>query len=302
MGISMTLLQVSVVAFVGTGTVLMTFLFLNHHAISAGAIPGHLEEKIRNIWSRYPTETAATALRIYKPSEDYDNVFSAKSERGLETGYRRFDELSTGLQKGEVCTVAARTGVGKTNWGIGAAYQVCSTGRRVLYFSTEMDVKSIWSRAQVLGPNKMDGLDFLVCDEFTPDLKRIEIALAEVKPDLFIFDHINNVGEDYESLSRFMRGLNELARKFSIPGLVMAQLNRSADFLDQKGNKITPRLSMIKGSGVIEEVSAQVLLLQEMRNTEGQIDIIGVLDKNRYGERGIVNFALKKAPYRMIEA
>lgn len=119
-------------------------------------------------------------------------------------------------------------------------------------------------------------------------------------PDVFIFDHINNVGEEHHQLSEFMKNLKLLARKFNIPCIMAAQLNRGADFVEN-GAHIPPRLSMIKGSGTIEEVSAQVLLLSETRVTPEGTEIVGVVDKNRWGQKGILNFMLKTNPYRLEE-
>ncbi len=244
------------------------------------------------------------SLKIYKPADDWDNVFEQHADEGLRTGYSNLDSLIGGMRKGEVFTVAARTGVGKTNLGLGISSSLCKSGQSVLFFSTEMSVRSIWERYRALQESSQTALghSFFVCDEFIPNLDSIRKALIENPVDLFIFDHINNVGDESHFLAEFMRGLKEIARDLNIPGLVLAQLNRNADWVDQKtGTKQPPRLSQIKGSGAIEEASAQVMLLQEIRQTPEQTDIIGILDKNRYGDKGVISFALKKTPWRMEE-
>ena len=218
------------------------------------------------------------------------------------TGYQAFDTLTGGLRRGEILTVAARTGVGKTNWLIGPARTLCEANKKVLIFSTEMSFDQIWSRYRATLKNDGDFArhQFYVCDDFAPNTARVEEALKQIQPDVFVFDHINNIGEEHQQLSEFMKGLKFLARKFNIPGIMTAQLNRQADWVEN-GERVAPRLSMIKGSGTIEEVSAQVLLLSETRvNLEGT-EIVGVVDKNRYGQKGMLNFVLRQNPWRVEE-
>lgn len=231
---------------------------------------------------------------------EYDRRKSGNGTIEYRTGYTRFDKVTTGLQRGELLVVGARTETGKTNWLLGCAYGMCESNKRVLFLSTEMGFERIWDRYLPLG----DGAKkhhFIVCDEFTPNIGRIKEAIVDSKADVFIFDHINIVGDDNETISRFLKGLKELAREFNIPGIVSAQLNRQAEWKDQEGQRVDPQLSHLKGSGTIEETAAQVLLLSEKEdNTEAKY-VQGIIAKNRYGEKGIVDFVLKKKPYRMDE-
>jgi len=93
-----------------------------------------------------------------------------------------------------------------------------------------------------------------------------------------------------------MYGANFLQRKYQCQGIVVAQLNRQADWVEA-GKRVEPRMSMIKGSGTIEQASSRVLLLSETRITPEYNEVLGVLDKNDSGDRGTINFALYKAPY-----
>jgi len=181
---------------------------------------------------------------------------------------------------------------------------LCSRGKRVLLFSTEMPYEEIWTRykATLDRPEQFASHSFFVCDSFAPNIEKVEEAVNEIKPDVFMFDHINHVAEDPRELGTFMQGLNFLRRKYDCAGIVSAQLNRSADWVDIKtGEKVTPRMSMIKGSGTIEQASSRVLLLSETRVTSEGTEIVGCLDKNDNGDKGLIHFMLAKNPYRMIE-
>ncbi len=294
-----------------------TYKLLQPYAMEDGKPYGGLQAKIEEIWNRYEhkpsSERVGTAIQsglvLHTPSNpDSQQQFrelqmGTKRASEFATGYTAFDSLTGGIRRGEVLTVAARTGVGKTNWLIGPIRNLCRNGRKVLLFSTEMSFDQIWSRykATLSTLDAFEDHKFFICDDFAPNIERIEEALKLAMPDIFLFDHINNVGEEHHQLSEFMKGLKFLARKFNIPCIMTAQLNRGADWVEN-GEKVKPRLSMIKGSGAIEEVSAQVLLLDEKRVTLEGTEIAGYVDKNRHGDKGLVQFILKKEPYRIVEA
>lgn len=275
------------------------------HAERVGATAGHLEEKIRNAWSRYePNERAVKrSVQVHSPNGSWDAYQKIRDSRGdrpeFTTGFPNVDRLTKGLRRQELFTVAARPGIGKTNCLISIARNLCQLGKSVLLFSTEMSYDTIWDRyiGSLEKPEEFKNHQFHVSDEFTPDVERIERVLNEILPDVFMFDHINHIGEDNEALGKFMLGLKLMARKFNIPCVVAAQLNRQADQVSADGKRVEPRLSMIKGSGTIEQVSAQVLLLSELSVTPEQVTIIGVVDKSRYGDKGEVLMRLRKNPY-----
>lgn len=295
-------------------------VFLQPHAERVGATPGHLEDKIRNVWGRYEPKVRSNSaghtggslvqrLVLHSPAnpDSLDEYRSRQNELAgerIETGYATFDTLTNGLKKGEVLTVAARTGVGKTNWVIAPIRTFCESGKKVLLFSTEMSFDQIWQRytATLNTHTRFDEHKFYICDEFTPDIERIEEAIKNVLPDLFVFDHISHIGTDYHIISKFMSEIKRLARLYNIPAIVTAQLNRNADYVDQ-GQRIEPRLSHIQGSDQIGQMSAQVLLLNEKRIVDGTTEIEGIVVKNRHGDRGMVQFQLVSQPhYEMREA
>lgn len=307
-------------------------ILLQPHAERVGATPGHLDEKIRNVWDRYPSGRGTTGLgrelsSIYPSTEprsgnsglvihsptnpdsvrqyEYTKLDVDTPDANLQTGYQKLDQmLKGGLKSSRLFTVAARTGVGKTNWLIGVAKSLCESGKKVLLFSTEMPYGQIWERyiASLSDREQFKRHQFFVCDSFAPNLERVEEAIKEIRPDVFMFDHINHVSEEQRELGAFMQGLNFIRRKYECAGIVTAQLNRSADWVDLKTNeKVTPRMSMIKGSGTIEQASSRVLLLSETRVLPEGTEIVGNLDKNDKGPKGLVHFMLRTNPYRMEE-
>ncbi len=292
-------------------------ILLLPHAERAGATPGHLEEKIRNLWSRYEAKPMSrvslasnSSMVIHSPTNP-DSIkgfelshLERSNDKGLETGYSRLDSLLWGgLKSSRLFTIAARTGTGKTNFLIGIARTVCEAGKKVLIFSTETPYTELWSRyINTLGDaTRFNQHQLYVCDSFAPNLEKVEEIINEIKPDLFMFDHVNHIGEDHIEVANFMQGLNWLRRKYDCAGIVTAQLNRSADWIDLKtGEKVLPRMSMIKSSGTIEQASSRVLLLSETRVTPEGTEISGNLDKNDNGPKGLCHFILQAKPYKMV--
>jgi replicative DNA helicase len=74
-----------------------------------------------------------------------------RSERGgslagLATGFTRFDEMTGGLEPGQLVIVAARPSVGKTVAGCNIAAHAALSGVPVLFFTLEMGRQEIAAR------------------------------------------------------------------------------------------------------------------------------------------------------------
>lgn len=300
-----------------------TIALLKPYAYENGKPFEGLEAKVEEIWSRYEPSTSKfnfnssilrseSSLIIHTPGNPHSLAeyerhckLPISESAKYKTGFIKLDSMfSKGLESSRLFTVAARTGTGKTNWLLAISRSFCEAGRSVLFFSTEMPYTEIWSRyrATLPNPETFKQHKFYVCDSFTPSLEKVEEAINQIKPDLFIFDHINHISEDQKELGNFMQGLNYLKRKYNCIGIVSAQLNRQADWVDVKtGEKITPRMSMIKGSGTIEQASSRVLLLSETKVLPEYTEIVGNLDKNDDGTKGLVYFGLFNNPWRIEE-
>lgn len=253
-----------------------------------------------------PNVPAALNVRTFgKDWADYERRRAGAKSGEFPTGYKRLDAmLNGGLVRERLFRVAARTGVGKTNWLLAACLNLSRNGKRVLYLSTELSYETIWNRfiAVAGSENEARKLPFDVSDDFVPDIGAIRAAIEERKPDVLVFDHIHNVSEEHSEVGAYIKELAKLVKDFKMPGVVAAQLNKNAYFIDQKtGKRVTPHMGMVKGASAILQVPGQVLILDEQDETPDQRDILGVLDKNTDGEKGLINFVLKKHPYRMEE-
>jgi hypothetical protein len=80
---------------------------------------------------------------VHNPADGFEDWRKRLDERAsqkepeLPTGFTQLDRVLFGHTRGEIFTVAARSGHGKTSWAITIAEHLRKRGRRVLYFSTE---------------------------------------------------------------------------------------------------------------------------------------------------------------------
>jgi KaiC/GvpD/RAD55 family RecA-like ATPase len=249
----------------------------------------------------------------------------------ISLGLPILDGHTWGLHRGEIYTIAARTGVGKTSFAACVIKNNLLAGKRVLIFSTETSVDNIINRllssytgvsgnafrTGVFSEDDRKRLDdgykwlenvgnrFMACDASGPSLAAVRLLAETLNPDLLVFDHIQRIGGGTDAryaISEFVRGLKNIARDTNCAVLALSQLRRM--FRDYKtGLMPPPQLSDLKESGTIEEESGQVLLLSEYStgtDTSGSI-LIGELAKNRYGEPARVAIEFDRATARFNE-
>jgi replicative DNA helicase len=104
----------------------------------------------------------------------------------------------------------------------------------------------------------------------------------------------------YEQVSEISRGVKRLAREFSVPVVVLAQLNRESE---KDGRK--PRLSDLRDSGSNEQDADLVLLPTRREGQEEQSDVVGIeinIAKQRNGPLGRVPLEFLKRYTKFIES
>lgn len=212
---------------------------------------------------------------------------------GEPTGFTEFDQLTCGLQRGELIIVAGRPSMGKTALGLNMAEHLAIVERRgVLFFSLEMSRQQVaqrilCSRARVNARRLRRGRHAL------PDMERLRLVandladaplLVDDTADLTILElrararmalrrhEIQAIFVDYLQLMRgprsesrqvevatISRGLKALAKDLNVPVVAMAQLNRSPEDKSRRGNR--PRMSDLRESGAIEQDADVIALL-----------------------------------------
>ena len=200
------------------------------------------------------------------------------------------DERHNGMEPGNILTIAARPGVGKTVMAthIASKFLRKYPGEPVLYFSTEMEHRETMMR--ILAPmSRVPGwkwrkryfndedkqqvglayreflqLPFFMMDKPSPTMADIRAGMVFTKCRLVIVDYLQrlNVEEGRDglpaALGRAMKGIKNAARSLGAMAVVLSQMDRETDHLKGRG---TPQLADLKGSGDIEQESDAVFLM-----------------------------------------
>lgn len=249
-------------------------------------------------------------VQVYTLQGAVDEHKRRKAERATQTspelplGFRALDQMLWGLRRGNILTIGARTGVGKTALALNVASHVGRTGKRVLFFSTEMPVGEIVDRlVTVQGGHEaeLSPLDIRVCDESSPDIAAVRVVCEEHKPDCVIFDYVQHTGDStsdnrYRELSLFIRGFHDLMREFNCAGVLLSQLNRVAE-------SEPPTLTSLSECGVLENESSAVILMHRLMDNPDAKEVPLMLNvaKNRHGARGTCTLLFKPEEMKFIE-
>jgi replicative DNA helicase len=246
---------------------------------------------------------------------------------GLSTGFAKLDEMTSGLQKGDMVIVAARPSMGKTTFAMNLVENVLMGGAPVLVFSMEMPADSLVMRSlSSLGRIDQNRVrSGKLEEEDWPRLSSTMSMLNEQK--LFIDDtgglsptevrararrvarecggQLGLIMVDYlqlmkvpgqeanrvNEISEISRSLKGLAKEMNCPVIALSQLNRS---LEQRPNK-RPVMSDLRESGAIEQDADVIMFIyrDEVYNPEsedkGTAEII--IGKQRNGPIGKIRLA-----------
>ncbi len=226
--------------------------------------------------------------------EDLLRRYQAQSLPGAPTPWRELNELTHGLQDGEVIVLAGRSNMGKSVLGFQLGAFNALRGNRTLRFSLEMtaaaatrrDVAALsevphswfleprdgedvyWDRVETAIRQLRDAP--LLTDD-RPRLSAAEIAATTQREHLrapvrmVVVDHLHEMrvpGKQGEVVERgdALRDLKALAKTLGCPVVVLAQLNRGAASADRAEAR-SPRLTDLRGSGGIEEVADVVAFI-----------------------------------------
>jgi replicative DNA helicase len=285
---------------------------------SAAELVADSQEQLQKLQVRARTGKGLVEWRTLAGDFIDDLDRRSKGPTGLCVGRPDFDELTCGLEPGDLVVIAARPGMGKTALMVSIGSTVSeSTGTAV--FSAEMPSMQLvrrcvslqseipqgllrhaerltdehWTKiAQATGA--LDNRKLWIDDTASPSINHIRaetIALKSRKALGFLFvDYVQCVtasgANRYEQLREVSYGLKSLAKELAVPIFVLAQLNRGVESRDQK----RPQVSDMRDSGAIEEAADIVGLLYSEGHYNRDFGMPYVLEcsiqKNRNGERG----------------
>lgn len=251
---------------------------------------------------------------------------------GIPTGIRDLDEMTLGLQRGDLVLLGARPALGKTSLALQMALRAAQEAA-VAFFSVEMSRGPLGLRAAA-GEARVDGyrlrngwateVELQRLGQALTDLSELPIYLDEsplLSPlqlrsklrrlrsrvgalGLVVVDYLQLMAPLPEhrrenktnQVAGISRALKLMAREFAVPFLVLAQLNRG---LERAADKV-PTMADLRDSGALEQDADIVLLLHrpEVFEREKKPELEGVAQlivaKFRNGATGTVDLRWRK--------
>ncbi|MGH9015699.1 MAG: replicative DNA helicase [Acidimicrobiia bacterium] len=247
---------------------------------------------------------------------------------GVPTGYHDLDDLLLGLQPSNLVIVAARPGMGKTSFALGAAANVALVSHRpTLFFSMEMgnleltkrllagearvEARKLWTGnipegdwtrlSHAVGrlaeaPLFIDDNPHCTVMEMRAKARRIKARHGDLG--LIVVDYIQLMSSGVHraesrqvEVAELSRGLKILARELECPVMALSQLNRQLEYRQDK----RPMLADLRESGGLEQDADVVCFIYRDELYAPESDQRGTADiivaKHRNGPTGSTRLA-----------
>jgi len=247
-----------------------------------------------------------------------------ESLRGTPTGYKDLDEITNGLQAGDLILLAARPAVGKTSFAMNLTINIALSGRTCAVFSLEMprtqlmqraicsvakvpmgkalagqmnidEWKRVWAATKKLEASELyiDDSSLTTPAQLLSKCRRLKAKQGKL--DLITIDYLQLMSPDKKNkenrqgeISDITRNLKIAAKELGVPIIVLSQLSR--DIEKREGH--LPQLSDLRESGSIEQDADIVMFLHnpEKYNDTPTQEEPGVVElhlaKHRNGRTG----------------
>ena len=258
---------------------------------------------------------------LEKISESPQNV------TGVPTGFSELDELTRGFQKGDLIILAARPSMGKTALAVNMLlYAAGHANIPSLIFSLEMPKEHIAlriicseskvnNRKLLVGDLEQDDWDklmegttrmmeapLLVDDRSAINPNYVRQVIRQARKEfptlgLVVIDYVQLMQSNMrnpsreQEISEISRSLKGIAKEFSLPMVVISQLNRGLERRTEK----RPMMSDLRESGALEQDADLIIFIyrDEVYNPDTEDKGIAEISiaKHRNGEIGMKRLA-----------
>ncbi|MBQ0040469.1 MAG: replicative DNA helicase [Clostridiales bacterium] len=213
---------------------------------------------------------------------------------GVETGFKKVDEILGGLQKTDLVILAARPGVGKTAFALNIASHAAQVGNKVMIFSLEMSDTQLGQRMLAMTANvpmesirngnitqddwdcisdaqdSFDRTDLVIDDtsSITPIEMKNKCRRFKAEKgglDLVIVDYLQLMSmgnyrteQREKEIGAMTRSIKIMAKELDCAVVLLSQLSRGPE---QRADH-KPQLSDLRDSGSIEQDADIVIFLR----------------------------------------
>jgi replicative DNA helicase len=261
---------------------------------SAGETLDYIQQEAFKLTEHGEDRTKSTTDLIEEFGTSYEERFmNPQDVTGVPTGLDELDNLTSGLQGGDLVIIAARPSMGKTALALNFCRHAAKRGRRGCFYSIEQPSKQLFDRLMVMET----GIDIVRLrtgrfeERRIPDINEAQVRL-EGLPLFFDDDGSKTVNQicrharkmerrhgkldficiDYLQLMRMAESRNSnrnndigavtsqlksFAKEMNIPVILLSQLSRE---LEKRSNK-RPMLSDLRDSGNIEQDADVVMFI-----------------------------------------
>ncbi len=253
------------------------------------------EKKIYDISEKRLTQSYSDIKPIvHKTFERIDELYhsSQSGVTGVDTGYKRLNEMTAGFQNSDLIIIAGRPSMGKTALALNFARNAAiDKGLSVGVFSLEMSAEALVLRllCTEAGVNQMSVLrgkitrdemtrltnnvdkltkaPIYIDDSASMNVTELRAKARRLKIEkniqLLIIDYIQlmegSKGENrQQEITHISRSIKGIAKELDIPILALSQLSRATETRD-KSKK--PQLSDLRESGAIEQDADVVMFV-----------------------------------------
>ena len=264
-----------------------------------------------------------------------EQVFDQKRlVSGVETGFTDLDEITRGLQPGNLILIGARPSIGKTSLALNIA-QHAGVDQHVGFFSLEMSEEELFMRmlsseAQIDSHRIMSGalgqkdyarisaaletlsaLRVHIDDTANVNLREVRSKAMRLKREhglhLLVVDYIQLMASSsirYENrtveVGNLSRGLKALAKELHVPVVALVQLSRNPESRSDH----RPQLSDLRESGNLEQDADVVILVyrEDVYSHDPNHPDAGIAEliiaKQRNGPTGVVRLCFLREQTR----
>jgi len=277
--------------------------------------------------ARVKNKFDSIANLLPKTFEEIEN-YSKGNFKGILTGFKELDEMTTGIQPGDLIILAGRPSMGKTAFCLSLALNAGVHGKNATaIFSLEMSKgqlvqRMLCSEARVnmhqlrsgtLPKRDLPKLSFAagplsespIFIDDTPSITVLELRAkarrlkAQHDLKLIVIDYLQLMGSSsrvenrQQEISQISRSLKGVAKELDVPVIALSQLSRGVEA--RTGNH-RPVLSDLRESGAIEQDADVVLFVyrdevynKDDESVRGKAEII--IGKQRNGPIGTAHCA-----------
>jgi KaiC/GvpD/RAD55 family RecA-like ATPase len=291
-------------------------------------LPDSEVKSIATSVSRYEAVTVIqppSGTKSFTSHLDAYETSLTKRTIGYSTGFKKLDEMLSGLQRGKLYVIAARTNEGKTSLAVQIAFNLINESISTLYFPTELGYAPLYDKiiaaSSGVGLRKFQTGNFTdeekgkiqatisslrnspfhVHEDFALTLETIKLKVKEINPKVVIIDYIQafkfkatDTGQQAGEIAEIVRGLKQINEEYNIPIILCSQFSRGAINAEVS-------LQFLKGSGSIEEFSDVVMALSTLSKYESPRPVELYILKSRYSEVGKIRLDFYSAIGKFIE-